>query len=222
MARAKVGLSGASAGGRAVHVLGWVGVALCALYAAYALASAGGTVIAAVRGDPVERALPPLFALHAVAGAVALLAGALQLRLGPGLAGRRTTGHRLVGRIYVVSVLATAAAGVAVTARFDVGLALWAFVLEAALWVGATALAYRRARARRFAAHRTWMTRSFALTLFFITFSLAHPAVELAAWSRPVTYGVAVLMSVGVNLGAAEVWLRASRDRVSRAEGALE
>ena len=222
MMRVEARLSRAATGGRAANVLGWVGVALCGLYAAFALASAGGAVIALVRGEHVERALPPLFAFHAVSGAVALVAGALQFRFGPRVMGAPPTGHRLVGRVYVASVLATAAAGVAVTARFDVGIALWGFVLEAVLWAGATTLAYHRARARRYVAHRTWMTRSFALTLFFVTFSFAHPAVELAAWSRPATYGVAVLASMAVNLAAAEAWLRASPERVSRAVGALE
>jgi len=50
----------------------------------------------------------------------------------------------------------------------------------AALWIGATLLAWRSIRARDQAAHRRWMTRSYALTLAAVTLRVYLPLSQLA------------------------------------------
>ncbi|GLW12367.1 hypothetical protein Misp01_74950 [Microtetraspora sp. NBRC 13810] len=58
----------------------------------------------------------------------------------------------------------------------------------ALLWLGSTAAGYRMARRRRFAEHRRWMLRSFALTFSIITNRI---------------WGMIVVLTLGPSLEAA-------------------
>ena len=86
--------------------------------------------------------------------------------------------------------------------------AQWGFGLLALAWLASTLNAYRHVRDRNFAQHRAWMIRSYALALFFLTFSLIHPMVSATAASRTTVYAASILASVACNLGAAELWIR--------------
>jgi len=196
---------------RARWVLAWAAVLVTLVYAAWVLGVAVETALAVANiTKPARgRAIPPLFALHAVTGALSLASGALQLRLlGVTLNTRRWL-HRLLGRAYLGASCTTSLAGLAVTSGFDVGVpAKAAFTLEAGLWFGASALAFGFARRHEFRRHARWMIRSYALALFFLTFSLIHPMVSATAASRTTVYAASILASVACNLGAAELWIR--------------
>ncbi len=197
-------------GGWARAAARWAAVGGALLYAAFAISVAAGTAldIPALEGMKV-RAVPPLFVLHAFVGATALGGGAVQLLFAGRWSTLRRELHRGLGWLYVVAALTTALAGLGVSARFDVGLAAHVvFAFEALAWAGVTLVAVAHARRGRFIAHRRWMIRSYALTLFFVTFSFVHPAVEGLGWSRTAGYALAVSVSVAVNVVAAEGWLR--------------
>ena len=183
---------------------GWAAVGACVLYGGFAFTAAG----AVLAGGDSGRSAPPLFVIHAVAGGVALIAGAAQLRLG------RPPGngvHRLLGRTYVISAWVTAAGSLGVAASFDAGVAgRVALGLGAVLWFVSTTVAYRRIRAGRAAEHRRWAVRSFALAFFFVTFSLWVPLFAATPQPEAVGYPVAVVLSWGLNLAAAETWIRRS------------
>jgi hypothetical protein len=186
------------------------------VFALWALATAAETALAlmGIGGRP-ERAAPPLFALHAATGSLALACGAVQLRLlrrtPSGRMPRRLRAHRLLGRIYVCAALITGLAGLLVAARFDVGMtAKAAFAVEAVAWLVVTTLGFGAARRRDLPAHRAWMVRSYALALFFVTFTVVQPAVAAFGLSRTTVYAGAVLVTVGLNLAVAEAVLRAS------------
>src|SRR4051795_395605 len=76
---------------RVTRTLTWLAVALCCLYALFALLAGLSELLAMLGLTPsVEpRVLPPVFVVHALTGSVALAAGAVQLRLG-----RPRTPHR--------------------------------------------------------------------------------------------------------------------------------
>lgn len=108
---------------------------------------------------------------HVVASPIALAAGALQFW--PRLRARRPALHRWTGRIYAVAILIGGVSGMALAFRAEGGpIAGWGFGVLSVLWLVFTAQAVRLAMAGRYAEHRTWMIRSFALTFAAATLRL--------------------------------------------------
>ena len=167
----------------------WLGVGLCALYALFALAVAITEILSLLGAAPAvkPRAVPPLFILHVLSGAVALVTGSVQLRLGRPTTPRRAQIHRLLGPIYVWAARVTCVAGVVVSVYFGVGLVgTLVFAAWASSWFSATTIALRHIRSGRVAPHRRWMIRSFALALVFVTFDFARQALAGTGLARVV------------------------------------
>jgi len=101
---------------------------------------------------------------HAIAGSVALLAGPVQFS--SRLRERYLRFHRVVGRMYVISVLIGAATGIALAAGRP---GLPGTSMQAAAWVVCTTAAFITARNRHFVQHRQWMIRSYAVTFTFVS-----------------------------------------------------
>ena len=101
---------------------------------------------------------------HVLAGTIALLAGPLQfssrLRL------RYLKFHRVLGRIYVLSVFIGAATGVALATGRP---GFPGTSMQAAAWIVCTTAAFITARNRQIAQHRQWMARSYAVTFTFVS-----------------------------------------------------
>jgi uncharacterized membrane protein YozB (DUF420 family) len=103
----------------------------------------------------------------------------------------------------------TSAAGLATAAFFDVGWpAKMVFAAWAVAWSGATVIALRHARARRFAQHRQWMVRSFALALVFMIFDVVRSALAGMELPRTTVYATGLLLTVIISLAPAELWIR--------------
>jgi len=102
-------------------------------------------------------------------GAIALVAGAFQLN--SRLRTRVFIGaHRWLGRLYLLAVVSGGGAGFALAQHAFGGLtARAAFGLLAVCWTGSTLNAYRHIRQGNLRAHRSWMIRSYALTLAAVT-----------------------------------------------------
>jgi uncharacterized membrane protein len=150
--------------------------------------------------------VPWLF-IH-VAGAVTALAlGSLQFI--PAL--RRGSGppHRWVGRIYVVGCLVGGLAGLILAPGSSAGpIASAGFGGLALLWIVVNLLGWRAVMRGRFAEHRRWMIRSWALTLAAVTLRLYLPLVMILdlpflPWYRAISF-----LAWVPNLVAAELWLR--------------
>jgi uncharacterized membrane protein len=118
----------------------------------------------------------PVLLVHILGASVALATCAFQIW--PWLRRRHPRVHRNMGRIYVLAGVYPA--GIAAL----VLLALWpeypinefSDVLTVLLWLSITTVAFVLARQRRFADHRRWMLRSFALTASFtVTLVLVLP-----------------------------------------------
>jgi predicted membrane protein DUF2306 len=152
---------------------------------------------------------PPAFILHTSFGGLALLLAPWQF-VG-WLRRRHPRVHRWVGRLYVGCALISGVAAYPVAFGTIAGpIASAGFALMATTWLGTTLVAWRAVRQRRYAAHRRWMIRSFALALSAVTLRLALLVpVQLQLDFLPV-YRVTSWASWLVNLLLAELWLRST------------
>ena len=152
------------------------------LIALYAVAT---TLVPGLRGpfvaELVSRAGFRAFG-HMGAGGVALAVGALQFSTGIRL--RRPRTHRRLGLTYVVAVWTSGVAAVLLAPVSSGGLpAHYGFGLLGVLWLGTSGVAYLRARAHDYEAHREWMIRSYALCLAAVTLRIYLPVSAIAAHS---------------------------------------
>jgi len=154
---------------------------------------------------------PVPFVLHTSFGGLAMLLGPWQFvaeirQLWPAL-------HRWAGRLYVGCCLISGLAAYPVAFGTIAGpVAAAGFAAMATAWLGATLLAWQAIRARRIAAHRRWMIRSFALTLSAVTlrFLLLLPLAWPNAVAFMTFYSGTAWASWILNLTLAELYLRFS------------
>ena len=196
----------------------WALFTVSGIYAVFAF-SMGGLEILARLGFSVSsplRELPGVFILHALFGGAVLLTGPVQFH--KGLRAKRRQVHRMLGRVYAVSVAVASLSAALLAVTFDVPwTARVAFLSLAVLWFVSTALAVARARNGQIPQHREWMLRSFALSFFFVTFSLWVPGLRGTSLPEEVAYPLGVLLAWVLNLAAAEMWIRRTRPRQGHA-----
>jgi uncharacterized membrane protein len=101
---------------------------------------------------------------HTLSGVIALLIGPMQFS--SRLRQRHLKLHRVLGRIYVISVLIGAATGVSLAAGRP---GMPGTSMQAAAWVVCTTAAFITARNRQIIQHRQWMARSYAVTFTFVS-----------------------------------------------------
>jgi uncharacterized membrane protein len=105
----------------------------------------------------------PWLGIHVAGASTALLVGSFQF-LGQLRQGVSRL-HRWLGRIYVVGCVVGGAAGFILAFGASTGsISTAGFGLLAIAWLVTTIQGWRTATQRRFAEHRAWMIRSFALT----------------------------------------------------------
>ena len=124
---------------------------------------------------------------HTVCGVAALLAGPMQFS--SRLRQRHLKFHRILGRIYVISVFIGAFTGVALAAGRP---GLPGTSMQAAAWIVCTTAAFITARNRQIALHRQWMARSYAVTFTFVSSRV------LNLWPRYWSHLGDTLAAVGV------------------------
>ncbi len=101
---------------------------------------------------------------HTLCGFIALLSGPIQFS--SRFRQHHLKFHRILGRIYVVSVFVGAATGVALATGRP---GLPGTSMQAAAWIVCTAAAFLTARNRQILQHRQWMVRSYAVTFTFVS-----------------------------------------------------
>lgn len=122
----------------------------------------------------------PFLIIHVVAGVVALVVGPLQFVRS--IRAHVPALHRAIGLIYVGACAVSAPAAFMLALGTTAGPAAGAgFAILALLLAVFTYLGLRAAIARRFAEHREWMLRSYALTATAITLRLMLPAAGFLA-----------------------------------------
>ena len=100
---------------------------------------------------------------HTICGTLALLAGPLQFS--SRFRQRYLKFHRILGRVYVISVFIGAFTGIALAAGRP---GLPGTTMQAA-WIVCTTAAFITARNRQIVQHRQWMARSYAVTFTFVS-----------------------------------------------------
>ncbi len=167
----------------------------------------------ALPGMPLPSDLPSLalsprpFVVHAVSASLALVLGPLQFV--PAWRVRFPALHRWVGRACVLSIAVAwlSSLPLAVNAMTGTVAAAGFFALGLA-WIVATGMGLARALQRRFAEHRRWMLRSFALTAAAITLRIYLGASMAADIDVAVSYPFIAWLCWVPNALAAEWYLR--------------
>jgi uncharacterized membrane protein len=101
---------------------------------------------------------------HVLAGIFALLIG--PINFSSRIRQRHLKLHRILGRIYVVSVFIGAFTGIALAWGRP---GLPGTAMQAAAWIVCTTAAFITARNRQIVQHRQWMARSYAVTFTFVS-----------------------------------------------------
>jgi Predicted membrane protein (DUF2306) len=131
---------------------------------------------------------------HGVFGAIVLLFAPLQFS--NRLRQRFTKAHRVMGRLYVVGALALAPMGAYIQYYQERMGAPRSFtvlsIVDAALLMGTTALAFLFAFKRKIALHKQWATRSYAVALVFIA---ARFVMGITGWE-----------ALGIEIVQAIIW----------------
>ena len=129
---------------------------------------------------------------HAVFGAIVLLFAPLQFS--DRLRQRFTKSHRVMGRLYVAGALLLAPLGAYIQYYQERSGAPRSFTVlaavDAAMLMGATALALLFAVKRKIALHRQWATRSYAIALVFI---MGRFVMGATGWE---TLGVEIVQAI--------------------------
>lgn len=160
-------------------------------------------------GNPLG--VPWLF-IHVAGAVTALVTGSFQFL--PALRRGSRAPHRWIGRPYVMGCLIGGAAGLILAFGSSAGpIASAGFGSLAVIWTVATLLGWRAVLQGRFAEHRRWMIRSWALTLAAVTLRLYLPLVmaldlPFLPWYRAISF-----LAWVPNLVAAELWLRGAGSR---------
>ncbi len=152
----------------------WV---LWGLMALAAVGMAVGSVPPYLSGDASDAPLPlnPDVAPHYLSLMVHALPGGLALALGPlqfvrRLRVSRPRLHRVIGRVYMISVVVASIAAAVNAAVTISGFAVQvAFFILVAAWLYTVAMAYRAIRRGQVQLHRIWMIRNYTLTFAAVT-----------------------------------------------------
>lgn len=195
---------------RLARIVWWSLFIICLVYAGFALEMFLSELykIAGWRlGSEVKlRQVPVAFLFHALLGALGLVAGVLQfnsrLRL------RNILIHRTSGWIYLVAVWGASISGIINAYYFEVpALARLIFVAVGIWWFFSTSLAFWHIRHGAVLFHKIWMIRSYAISLFFITFPIWVPTLQLIA-PDGIAWPVGLMIAISGNVLIAEMWNR--------------
>jgi uncharacterized membrane protein len=124
---------------------------------------------------------------HTLAGIFALVIG--PINFSSRIRNSHLQLHRILGRVYVISVFVGAATGVALAAGRP---GFPGTCGQAAAWVICTTAAFITARNRHIVQHRQWMARSYAVTFTFVSSRV------LNLWPRYWSHLGDTLSAVGV------------------------
>ena len=129
---------------------------------------------------------------HGIFGAIVLLFAPLQFS--DRLRKRFTRAHRIMGRLYVFGALFCAPLGAYIQYYQERMGAPRSFtilgIVDAAMLMGATAIAFVFAYRRKIALHRQWATRSYAIALVFIA---GRFVLGVTGWE---TLGVEIVQAI--------------------------
>ena len=118
--------------------------------------------------------------------------------------------HRLIGKIYIISVLLSSLAGYYIAYHATGGIyAVYGFSGMSTAWLLTTIIAYKAIRAGDIKKHERWMIRSYAVTFTGVTFRLWLPFLKFACQMDFLeAYPISSWVSWMANLVVAELIIR--------------
>lgn len=120
--------------------------------------------------------------------------------------------HRILGRIYLLSVLVSVVAGFYLAFSALGGLpGRSGFGLLAVVWLVTGTMAYRRIRRGDVQAHHEWMIRNYALTFSAVTLRLWLPLLAALGYDFPESYPTVAWLAWVPNLLVAELIIGKSK-----------
>lgn len=167
--------------GRRIPWTWWVAAVLSVAIAAYSLRHAIVGEAAYVPELAASFRVRPLTVLiHTLFGPIALVLGLINLL--PAMRQRsRWVGHRWVGRVYLMSAIALALAGLSLAFHAAGGTAARVgFGLLAILTLATAIQGYRLIKAGHVRRHREWMLRSYSLIFGAVTLRIWLPLLIIA------------------------------------------
>ena len=157
---------------------------------------------------------PIAFYAHVVFAPIAL--ALVPFQLWRGFRERHGAIHRLLGRIYGMTVLLSGLGGLWMAATTTAGpIAALGFGLLAVLWLGTTVTGIRYAMRGDYHSHRQWMIRSIALTLSAVTLRLYLPVPLATGLDFASAYAAIAWLCWVPNLLIAEYLIGQQRERVA-------
>lgn len=204
---------------KGMRKLGWLCMTLLAMLVGYAS-------LVYVLGDPAhyDAVFRPKYTYyhtmvvtHGVTSVLALLLGPWQfLQLRPDKPTRlkapvsgRNLWHRRMGWFYFICLLLGALTGMPMAAMAEGGVsARLAFLTVDVLWLVTAWLSLSTARQRKFAAHRRWMVRSYALTFGAVVLRLYLYGLQHLGYEFNAIYPFTPWLSWLTSLAVAE-WILA-------------
>lgn len=169
----------------------------------------------ALPGMPFQLDLPSLqlsrqaFIVHAVSASLALMLGPLQFVAS--LRSRFPAVHRWTGRGYVLAIAVAWLSSLPMAVHTMTGtVAATGFFALGLIWVVTTGMGVACALQRRFAEHRRWMIRSYALTAAAITLRIYLGASMAVGIDEQLSYPFIAWLCWVPNLLGAEWYLRRS------------
>ncbi|PGS50038.1 DUF2306 domain-containing protein [Bacillus sp. AFS041924] len=119
----------------------------------------------------------PALITHIFFAFIALIAGFLQFVKDIRIRNPRT--HRIIGKIYYISVYISGLLALIVTLYIDNFSKAISFLVLAILWIFTTLKGVLSAKKKDFSTHKIWMTRSFGITLVAVSGRLLVPIIFL-------------------------------------------
>jgi hypothetical protein len=147
-----------------------------------------------------------VFVGHIVFAGIALVVGPWQLM--PRLRARWPRLHRATGYVYVGAVALAGSAGLVMGPSAWTPVASVGFTLLAIAWLATTAIGLQRIVAGDRAAHRAWMTRSFALAFAAVSLRIQFPLLGALGVSNAIAYSIVAWSSWIPNLLVAHALVR--------------
>ena len=187
----------------------WITWSICVLLCVFVALVSYRYLVTVADAPPViaTNALKnPWLLIHVAGAATALLLGPLQFS--SRLRSRFRSFHRWIGRTYAVACLVGGVSGFVLALGASTGwITTIGFGMLAVCWIVTTSLAWRCAMQGRFAEHRAWMIRSFALTFAAVTLRLYLPLSAVLSIDFETAYVAISFLAWVPNLAVVELYL---------------
>ena len=146
--------------------------------------------------------------IHIITATVALMIGPLQF-LQNKKKSRHLAVHRLLGKVYIISIMISGFAGIYLSwYAFGGLLSKIGFLALSISWLVTTYLAYAYIRKKKIKLHKEWMYRSYSITFVAVTFRIWSAVIGYSFDNFTLGYVGGIWLGLIGNILATEIWIR--------------